>query len=53
MTSTTDKQVVHSKEISCKGDDISAHPMIYLRIAKGEASVTCPYCSKEYVYKSC
>ncbi len=39
-----------SKVVACEGDHSAlGHPQIFLRLKNGQ--VTCPYCSKLFVYK--
>ena len=47
-----DKDIVFTDQnhVSCDGGDFAeGHPKIYLEISDG--SITCPYCSKEFVLK--
>jgi uncharacterized Zn-finger protein len=46
---------VNTRKVTCNGlkeksRSDSGHPLIYLEISKSD-SVTCPYCSKFFVYK--
>ncbi len=45
-----EKVVVSSDSVSCKGKEFPYdHPLVYLSIKDDSHSVTCPYCSKEFV----
>lgn len=49
---TKETRQVHSKTISCEGNnkDGTGHPLVYLNMEK-EFQVTCPYCSRFFVYE--
>ncbi|MEZ5691260.1 MAG: zinc-finger domain-containing protein [Rickettsiales bacterium] len=43
---------VTSLEIVCSGGEGAlGHPKVYLHIEREKGDVTCPYCSRTYVYK--
>lgn len=42
---------VNTSTVPCKGDEISAHPLVYLALNSNNV-VICPYCSKEFVKDS-
>lgn len=42
---------VNVDEVSCDGEEISKHPLVYLKISKETGKVVCPYCSKTFIYK--
>lgn len=45
-----EKIEVYEREASCDGGGGAlGHPMIYLKIGDGKTSVTCPYCSREFI----
>ena len=45
--------VVDSHHISCSGDDdVTGHPKIYLTINGNKNSINCPYCNKNFIFKS-
>lgn len=42
---------VTSLEVACEGDGGPlGHPRVYLHIDQATNQVTCPYCSRTYVY---
>ena len=43
-------EYVDTKKVSCSGSTNLGHPRIFLTINENE--VTCPYCSKTFIYKS-
>jgi len=46
----TEKQKVNKRRVSCSGGKgSSTHPLVYLDIPPTKKSVTCPYCSKEFI----
>jgi uncharacterized Zn-finger protein len=46
-----DKRIVHQGETSCDGGlGPLGHPKIYLKIDLKTKSVTCPYCSRQFIY---
>lgn len=51
MTQASDKKIVHKKSVSCDGGGGPlGHPKVYLEIKHDELDITCPYCSREFVY---
>lgn len=48
------KFYVRSLSISCNGfssEPALGHPTVYLRINHQKKRISCPYCSKEFIYK--
>jgi len=44
---------VSSLEVSCDGGGGAlGHPKVYLHIDPSLGQITCPYCSRNYVFKS-
>lgn len=44
---------VKSRSVSCDGGKGAlGHPKVYLQIAPDKTEVTCPYCSKVFIYKA-
>jgi len=42
---------VSKRELSCDGGKDFGHPEVYFTIANNKEDVTCPYCSRLFVYK--
>lgn len=43
---------INGNKTSCSGVEGSlGHPLVYLAIPKWKDNVTCPYCSKNFVFK--
>ena len=43
---------VQSLEVTCEGSGGAlGHPKVYLHIDQDKGSVTCPYCSRQFVLK--
>jgi uncharacterized Zn-finger protein len=50
-TAMFDKKIVHQRRVSCDGGNGSlGHPRIYLEIKHDASEITCPYCSRTFVY---
>lgn len=44
---------INSEKVSCDGGDGAlGHPKVYLTIPKNENSITCPYCSRNFILKA-
>ena len=44
---------VDGHEVACDGDGGAlGHPRVYLHIDPTSGNVTCPYCSRTYIYAS-
>jgi uncharacterized Zn-finger protein len=44
---------VRSLEVSCEGSGGAlGHPKVYLHIDQDKGSVTCPYCSRQFILKN-
>lgn len=42
---------VNDMDVSCDGGGAAlGHPRVYLHLESETQSVTCPYCSRQYVY---
>ncbi len=52
-----DTQIVVERDVNCNGtytlsqNASNGHPSVYLRIPENETSITCPYCSRLFVYE--
>ena len=47
-------EIVSKTSVSCDGGTENGHPLVYLHIdtnGKNAGTVTCPYCSKQFIYK--
>ncbi len=42
---------VHSLEAACDGGGALGHPKVYLHIDPDVGEITCPYCSRNYLFK--
>lgn len=43
---------VNSLEVACDGGGgVLGHPKVYLHIDQNVGQITCPYCSRTYVFK--
>ena len=48
--SINDKINVTTKEISCQGNESPYdHPLIYLKIPEDKKTISCPYCSRQFI----
>jgi uncharacterized Zn-finger protein len=51
MSQTFETITVSKKEVSCDGGGGAlGHPVIYLEMGE-KTDITCPYCSRSFVYK--
>ncbi len=56
MSATSSSQpfeiiATHSLEVICDGGDGAlGHPRVFLHIDRETNEITCPYCSRQYVY---
>ena len=49
-TAAPETKTVRSRRIACDGGEGAlGHPRVWLQIAEGVGSVTCPYCDCKYV----
>ncbi len=45
-----EKEFVKERKVVCSGQGNSlGHPTVYLKIAKNQTEIACPYCSKKFV----
>ncbi|MCH2546695.1 MAG: zinc-finger domain-containing protein [Alphaproteobacteria bacterium] len=45
-------QIVEHEEVACDGEaGALGHPRVFLHIDRTVGSVTCPYCSRQFVLK--
>lgn len=45
-------EITHSRSISCDGGKGPlGHPKVFFTIANNATEVTCPYCSKLFIYE--
>lgn len=56
MPKVDDVQVVVERNVYCNGTHSltkasNGHPGVYLRIPDNETEITCPYCSRLFVYE--
>lgn len=43
---------VNTRHVSCEGESqVVGHPLVYLEIKEEKNEITCPYCSKTFIFK--
>lgn len=51
MTKSNETVKTRLTEVSCCGKEAPYdHPLVYLKIDKKDGNVTCPYCSKKFIF---